>query len=367
MQSGPQGGSDVVTEQTYNNLGLVDKTAYPHFVNTPAAWMTYVYDSFSRPSVVTQPDGLVQNIEYLKGELQVRSTLAKGSADERSNTVYRSVREAITQTVGRNGGTTTRQYDPLAQPSQSIGPNGDITTFKYDSLGRMIGSTSADTGEKQFIYNDKGQLSSIKAPDNKTVSYAYDALGRILQQSVLINGQAYAYFYSYDSAAVQNGLGQLAQVQMPTATQNFTAYSRDGELQQESLVIDGLTYVQAYEYSPGGERTRLVYPDGAELNTGYDAAGNITTQDFKDNAQASSRQVANYSRYSAGNQVLNVAFANGVNTAFDYFSYAENMARPKSMIVTLSGGVAYSNAYDWNQVGQLAASTTLHGNNPSVK
>jgi RHS repeat-associated protein len=188
-----------------------------------------------------------------------------------------------------------------------------------------------------------------------------------LQQSVLINGQAYAYFYSYDSAAVQNGLGQLAQVQMPTATQNFTAYSRDGELQQESLVIDGLTYVQAYEYSPGGERTRLVYPDGAELNTGYDAAGNITTQDFKDNAQASSRQVANYSRYSAGNQVLNVAFANGVNTAFDYFSYAENMARPKSMIVTLSGGVAYSNAYDWNQVGQLAASTTLHGNNPSVK
>jgi len=364
IQSGPVGGQEVVAEQTYNNLGLLSQNSYPHFVDAAASWMSYEYDSFSRPIKLTQPDGVIQNIEYIKGELQVLSTLARGTADERSNTVYRSVREAVTKTVGRNGGTTTKQYDPLVQTSQSIGPNGNVTTFNYDSLRRVIGSTSADSGEKHFIYNAQGLLTTIQSPDNKSIAYTYDALGRVLLQSTSVNGQVYAYSYTYDSTTAQNGLGQLTQVVMPTATQNF-AYTPYGEVQQESLLIDGHTYTESYDYAPTGLLTQLIYPDNAVLNTGYDAVGNLTTQDFKDSAQASSRQIANYSKYSAQNQVINAAFGNGTNTAFDYYSYAESMARPKSMSLTASGTARYNASYSWNKVGQFATSNAVHGSSPA--
>lgn len=367
IRSGPAGGRAVVTEQSYDNLGRLWRNSYPRFDNETASWLVHEYDSFNRLTKLIQPDGVVQNLEYLKGELQVRTTIAPGSEDERSTTTDRSVRDAVIKTVGRNNGAVTYQYDPLVQTRQSVGPRGDVTTFRYDALGRVIGSSSADSGEKRFAYDAKGLLATVEAPDHASIRYEYDAMGRIQRQITAKAGEAdQVYVYTYDGEDVRNGLGQLTQVVGPAATQAF-AYTPYGQVQVESLSIDGHTYAQTSDYAPTGWRTRLIYPDGAVLDSGYDAVGNPTTLDFRDSEQASPRQIANYRRYSAQNQVVDVAFGNGTNTTFDYYTYAESMARPKAMRVMAGdpATIRYAASYSWNKVGQLAVSNNQRGSNPA--
>lgn len=360
VRSGPAGGADVLTEQVYDAAGRLGRSSFPRFVQEPAAWVSYLYDNRDRPTRMTQPDGTVQTVDYLQGELKVRTTLAAGTADERSTLRESSVRDALLRTTASNGAVVSYQYDPLVQTRETLGPRGDLIRFRYDSLGRIVWSQSADTGEKYFRYDAKGLLARVEAPDQTVIRYEYDALGRVRRQSTSRDGEpGQRYDYGYDDAAA-NGLGVLTRVTGADATQSM-GYDRYGRVRTETLAIDGRVYTQTSEYAPDGARTRLIYPDNAILDTAYDAVGNPTTLTFRDRADATPRTVADYRSYTAQNQVSDVVYGNGVRTRFDYYSYQEAMGRPRGLTASAGSGARYDASYDWSRMGQLVGTTVQRG------
>jgi RHS repeat-associated protein len=377
IRSAPQGGpAEVITEQEYDSAGRIGRSAYPRFVGTPAAYLLRAYDDLDRLVLLTQPDGTQQHFEYLKGELLVRTTLAKGSTAERKTWTYQSVRGVILKTEGANQSTVVYTYDPLLQKLNSTGPRGDLTTFEYDSIGRVVRSVSADSGSKNFVYDAKGRLQRVEAGAQNVVHFDYDALDRIKSQRIEKLGVPEQVFeFDYDDPNVQNGLGQLTRTrarrvlatgeqdtEQNLSEQSF-AYTRAGEALSETLTIDGQIYTQRYAYTPTGERSQLIYPDGAILDTRFDAVGNPTQYQLRESLADTPRTIAEFQRYSAQNQALDFRYGNGTRTRIDHYSYAENMARTKSMQVSHGANQVnrYNAQYGWNAVGQLVESTQQYG------
>lgn len=365
VRAAPLGGQEVVTETRYDSAGRVQAVGYPRFASEPQALLTYAYDALDRITRLTQPDGTYQRIDYLKGSLKVRTTQAAGTSDERIQTKFTSVRNAITRTEAANGAAVNYQYDPLLQTLQVQGPQGDVTNFRYDSLGRVLESTSTDTGKKSFRYTPQGRLDRAELADGAMLRYTYDVMGRVLQQQTHQAGQPEQNItYTYDAPTSTNARGQLTQIDVQGTTQT-RAYNRQGQVSSESLAIDDQHFTETYQYAPDGQRTLLTYPDGATLSTSYDNVGNPATLQFREHAGAPATTIAEYLAFTAQNKVRSLNSGNGLATRFEYFTYQQSMARLKHMEVQASDadrrlGISYA----WNYVGQLLSRREVKGTRP---
>lgn len=353
-KSAPIGGQTIVTEQRYNAVELPWQSSLPYFINTQPSWTNIYYDPLDREERIEQPDGTQQTFEYLQGLLKIRSTIAAGTVDQRQTVSDHSVREALLTSIGQNSAKITYGYDRLVQTTTVTGANNDQTTVTYDSVGRVLTSTSSDSGHKQMQYNTLGQLHSVTDADSNVSVYSYDAIDRMQTRVVTSpTGQSLQYQYFYDEPQYQNPKGNLTRVVGPDSTHEFS-YSRYSMAISERLTVAGQSYVQLSDYDPGGDITSLTYPDGSLLTTSYDAQGNVHTLALTEHDSHSATIIATYTAYSALNQVMAVDYGNGVNSQYQYYSYAENMGRMQSLTSKSAQTASlYSVNYAWNRIGQV--------------
>jgi RHS repeat-associated protein len=157
--------------------------------------------------------------------------------------------DGATQTI------TSYQYDLGNNITAVTDPRNLVTSSSFDGLGQRWVLTSPDTGTTSFSYDSYGHLIGMTRADGQLTTYGYDILNRRTSKSAGGSVQT----LTYDSCT--NGLGRLCSAADAIGTTSYT-YSPDGWITGRGFSMGGTTYSIGYSYSPTGNVTSVVYPDG---------------------------------------------------------------------------------------------------------
>jgi YD repeat-containing protein len=226
---------------------------------------------------------------------------------------------------------------------------GNVSRYSYNTDGSVASATDATGRTSQFGYDQWGHLSSVTDPLGNLTRFSYSA-DSLLQQRTDALGRVTQY--SYD------GWGRLVSISYPTSGAPGISYSWDaaGQLIQSS----DSTGVRSYTYDLLGRKVKAVDPRGT-TQAGYDGVGNVLTQtdvtgrvlsnsydaayrlvsvvDGSDNAQVSLS-------YTVDGQVSSVMYPNGVQVQYGYDAAGRMVSVRHVLVSTNTVLVSYAASYD---------------------
>ncbi|QJR13340.1 RHS repeat domain-containing protein [Usitatibacter palustris] len=298
-----------VTSYVYNNdsrpsqitdsNGLVTTLAY-----TSRGWLEsrtvgadvtqYTYDGNGNLIRVTLPDASWTSYAYDEANGLVEIADRAGNRIEYELDVYGNrVREKTFDPQSVLRGTLQRLYDAANRLHKEVGASGQTTEYIYNSNGLATTITDPNFNSTLNLYDAHSRLSWSRDPLQKYTNYTYDAKDHL--KSVQ-DPKGLTTSYTYD------GLGNLTQLASPdTGTTNYTpdsagnvATQTDARSVTTSYVYDALNRVTAanvtdgtvtYEYDnlttggayAKGRLTKVTDPSGSTAWT-YDIQGRITAK-----------------------------------------------------------------------------------------
>lgn len=151
------------------------------------------------------------------------------------------------------GGTMTREIDPLGRVVSSNDLNGIETTFEYNNLGLLVSnSTPLASIHQTFKYDKSNNLSGVvREIEGKALSsiYKHDGLGNIIEAT---NERGETYRISYK----QSGCGCAEEA-------------------RPKQIIDPKGGVTKFEHDWRGNVTHKIDPMGIKTKLGHDPRGNL--------------------------------------------------------------------------------------------
>lgn len=303
--------SGAITQLEYNAQG--DLTA---LIDAAGGRSDISYTDIGLPSQYKDPLGRITLLEYDNLGRLLKTTNPEG---ETGQTSYDDLDRVTAETDGLNQ-VTNFEYTAAGRLLKVIDANNnDIGQYSYDTYGRIASVIEAGIAYS-YTYNDNNTLASLTEGDITSthsfdakrqltrqsmaginLSYSYDPTGRVTQ----IAGNGATVAYRYDAA------GQRTQETQGSRSVDL-AYNNEGEL--NSYTHAGNSYqlqrdlrgqlakliTPAGEYplthDPRGLLTQLQLPNGSQLTYAYDAAGQLTYQDYRQ----SGGQTYNYQYDQAG-------------------------------------------------------------------
>ena len=316
------GQTTIGVDTQYDTNGRIYQKSYPYFVGGSGNQVQYTYDGLGRLTKAAYPDNTFTTAAYSQtlttytdrnGNQKVQQRDAFGRTTQ--------VTESLSQTLSFN---TTYQYDALGNLLQVTDAQKNITSIAYDSLSRKIQMTDPSMGEWQYGYDGNGNLTSQTDAKGQTIGFQYDGLSRLWCKTYP-SGATISYSYDdtssyswYGTLSPNYGIGKLAGV-VDNASQNSSGttqffYDKQGRTTQVLRTIDGNQYSTQFQYDQLGHIINIAYPDGDQVNYGYDGAGNMSAV-----SNSASVPYASFSGYNALGQVGQIAFQNNAITSFSYY------------------------------------------------
>ncbi|MFF4085178.1 DUF6531 domain-containing protein [Streptomyces sp. NPDC001777] len=241
-----------ITEFTYDTAnrltemkdpaGRVSKMTYDVMGNVASrtdasgAKTTYLYDGANRLETMTTPRGNVEGADASKYTW-------KYGYDKVGN------QTTVTDPTGK---TTKTDYDAQGRPVKVTDPLGHFTETSYDGEGNVLITTDELGKVTTNTYDDNGRLSSVKDRGSKPFSYGYDADGNLTSETTPLG---FKTTYGYDDN------GRLTDWVEPRG--NVTG-------------ADPAQYTWHTGYDAAGNITSEKNPLGNEATTTYDAVNNVT-------------------------------------------------------------------------------------------
>lgn len=224
---------------------------------------TYAYDAAGNQIETTLPDGSVWSTTYDE------RGLSKSMIDplSRETTLDRDARGQVISYTDAEGQATEYQYDALGRTILVRNALGFETKYTYNALGQVAEMVDAKGQLTRFDYDAAGQLTGVVDAAGQTSSYTYDALGNVLTKT---NPLGAVTSYSY------NGRGLVERTTNPL--QEITSISYDGNGNVKSMVAPDNTATQ-YGYDPRNRLATIQYGDGQQVRYGYDLADRRLTMD----------------------------------------------------------------------------------------
>ncbi len=225
---------------------------------------------------------------------------------------------------------TEYTYDLNDQLQQIKDSQQNIKTMVFDGLKRMTSMNDPDRGPMTFNYDDASNLKETIDAKGQHIAYTYDGANRIKTEDYQDNaGLAPDVTYTYDTARAiplgngstgtgTNAKGQLASVRDLSGETHFSYDARAHVAYEVKLIPDRLTgqlvsYRTAFAYDSADRLETLTYPDGDQLNHGYNAR-NLLTELSGDAAG----NVIGSIGYRPSGQLGSISYGNGVSTAYTY-------------------------------------------------
>jgi RHS repeat-associated protein len=336
----------------YNALGRVASSSRPFFANGTPINTTFSYDSLSRVTQATLPDGSYAETGYSGLTIGTSSFAANGTL-LRSRYATKNAQGLVATATDSASQVMSYSYDPFGNLIQTTDVAGNVATMTYDLRGRKTAMTDPDLGRWSYAYDALDELVSQTDAKGQTVTMSYDVLGRMFQRTEpdLVSS------WTYDTAA--NGVGKLAVASATGAatTSNFyqRAYTYDSLTRpiQVATTIDQPTpYTLAYGYDMSGRPSTVTYPNGLVVQNAYTARGYL--QNVSNPATGVVYWAANVVD-AEGRVTLETlgqnpgASYNGMATAR---SYDPNTGRLLA-IQTGNGNAIQNLAYGWDVLGNL--------------
>lgn len=314
----------VVRDFIYRDGELLEKESLPYFSSgttrtNPTAnnnlYTEYGYDALSRVVVATTSVGTTMTTydQWLE--------IVTDSNDNEKDYLYDAFGR-LTQVTEHNGTSTyntTYEWDDNNNLVKITDALGNVRNIEYDGLSRRTSledlhdSGDGSYGEWSFNYDNAGNLTSQTDPMSQTISYTYDDINRILTEDYL--GQSgVEKLFTYDSCA--NGNGFLCSVASAVSTTTYT-YTDNGQVETQTEIIDGETYVTTYEYDRQNNKTLVKYPDNSEVKYAYNTANKVEAIEQKENGGLFSDVVTSMG-YAPTGEVSQIVHANGATTTYYY-------------------------------------------------
>ncbi len=227
----------------------------------------------------------------------------------------------------------TLAYDGAARvPVTMTDANGNITRYQYGDLQRLSyifypatnGDPYQSSGNEQFSYNARGQVTAFRRRDGATISTTYDNLGRATLTDVSTGADvttAYDNFNRVTSTSVSGhalsyAYDQLSRLISETSPQGTVGYQYDLASRRTRMtwpdafyvtydvdLYDAITAIRengagsgagvlaTYAYDNLGRRTTLTRGNGVVTTYGYDAVSRLTNlaSDLASTSQDDSR------------------------------------------------------------------------------
>ena len=230
------------------------------------------------------------------------SGLWQSEVDRNGNTIsfsYTSGRlSQITDTVGR---VISFSYFPDGHLSGVSGPQSLSVAYTYDPSGRLATVQDVRDFVTQYTYDANGRLATIVDPNSHTVvTNTYGPDGRVSEQ---VDARGHHTLFAWDA---------------PTETSTMTD-ARGGQWVDKyagGVLIsqrDPLSNLTQHGFDANLQASSIIDPRGYEIDSIYDAAGNLTSQVY------SSPLFANpHFTYNATNDLLTSQDLNGNTTTRTY-------------------------------------------------
>ncbi len=324
-------GRDKVTLYEYNGLNSLSKVIEPGGIVT-----TYIYD----------PDGNL-----------VQKNLANGL----TTTYHYNRLNLLTEEVKVRAGDLMSYkyaYDGVGNLTASSDPNGNLTAVSYYADGMVKEQLHYAPEYPSMVVPDLNLVSTTAVPTNyirdEQFGFEYDRMGNLL--TVTAN----------PTEELGSGGGRS-----PSGLAYTTSYDYDklGRVIGESMTIDGDTgigrsYLIGYEYYFTGDIKKITYPDGQEITYEYNELDQLSAvsgfaDDLKD------EQVKNFHYDPAGN-LIRMSYNNHVETVIT----PDELTRPEWIKVNVpvtpddgAGEIILQEALNLNYAYDANGNVTRRNNN----
>ena len=249
---------------------------------TPGNTVTYSYDSANNLTAVALPTGAASRASYVTGSACGSTTTSssqggnayqpKCSTDAQGNSKsftydpagnVLAVKDTTATTAGGTGATPfTYTYQAASGGTASAGTACGAKT------GQVCTATDGNNNKTTYTYDASGNVTKITPPSPLgATTLAYDSIGRVTS---VIDGKGSKTTYEYDAYDRPTNTVYAA----GTAAQKYTvaAYNADGNL---TYFDDQSAGVSTWGYDALGRETARKQPNSAQINSYYDAAGNL--------------------------------------------------------------------------------------------
>ena len=355
---------------------------------------TYTYDAGGRVASAKDAKGNVTAFAYDDAGNLTSTTDSAGKI-----TAYTyDAANRLTKTTDALGRDSTKTYDAMGNVASETDAAGAKTTYAYDKAGRLVSKTMprgnvagaiAGSYTWKYGYDKVGNRTSVTDADGKTTKTDYDAENRPIKVTdPLGRVQTTAYDGAGNVRTTTDALGKVAiytydgnnrrlSVKDPSGKTMSFGYDRDGNKISETSPLGHRT---TFAYDANGRQSERTDPRGNVTGavpaqytwrTGYDAAGNVTTQtdplgskvtstyDTVGNLTERTDALGNktLSVFDALNRPTKVTAADGGTTLVEYDALGQMTKRTDAN--------QQSTLYGYDNVGRLAKITDPLGRSTS--
>ncbi|MEC0147840.1 DUF6531 domain-containing protein [Paenibacillus alginolyticus] len=222
---------------------------------------SFEYDKAGRLTKTIKPGGAVWEMFY-----DARGLLTS-TKDPLGNTtsLERDELGRVRTSSDESGATTQYGYNALGFVTSIVDAMNQATSMNYDPLGRLKSITDAKQQTTSYAYDPLGRLTSVTNALQATTSYTYDAVGNITSKTdALMRVTGYEYNNRNQLVKQINPLNQLTQL----------SYDSNGNVDHIKYPDNKLT---AYQYDPMNRLKEIGYSDGKKVNYAYDTIGRRTS------------------------------------------------------------------------------------------
>jgi len=356
------------TTYTYNDLGEKLTMVSPKGNVTdgdPSDYTTtYTYDPLGDLLTTTDPDGN-ETINTYDADGNLVST-TQPSGDE-TVTTYNADGEPTEVQSKDSGGTALRTthtgYDDDGNVTSTTDGNGNETTYDYNDLNQKTSSTSALSETTSYTYDGDGNLLTETEPNGDVVTNTYDSDGLLVSTSYSDSTPDVSYAY--------DALGQKTSMTDGTGTSSWTYNSLGAEISY----TNGAGAEVQYGYDLAGNETSITYPGGDavaqvlndaneissitdwndnESTFSYDANGNLTAEDLANG-------VTNSYTYDPANNLASISDTKGETSIFSA-TYTRNA---DSLVSEDSSQPSDSSKYQYTGLSQVCYAASSNGSDCS--
>ncbi|MBL9017452.1 MAG: hypothetical protein JNL83_24905 [Myxococcales bacterium] len=309
------------TRHAYDAGGALLRIDSPDPRSTSCATVatTYQRDGLGRMTAMQRPDGSSETVTY-DGLVTTSQQLSSDGAGEKTAATSNMHGELVRVQELDNPGigqiaTTTYAYDPFGRMSSIVDADGNVTTLGYDWRGLRT-SVTRGTRTWTYGYDATGNLVSQTEPfttgtvaDYTSVT-KYNALNQAIQYTPAKRGMTPERLAELGIGEVYVAWDAFGPVfnkpNAITTTLGQTMYYHDALgnpiKERRTTNLAGVSLVQVVERQNDllGNSLRELWDDGTEWRYTYDHRGAVDTVQWKDPANGSFVEIANYDRRPAG-------------------------------------------------------------------
>jgi RHS repeat-associated protein len=293
----------------------------------PTAITDTSYDDLDRAWRVTQ------QLRPAEGGARVTESLY--NADDTLQSIRHAVGTALAQPYA------TYVYTPNGNVDSVIDAKGNRTVLAYDVFDRLTHTyyphpTLVDYGNsddfQQNTYDANGNVTIMRKRNGRRITQTWDDLNRLISRT---------YPNASDNVRFTYDLRGLRTEARFATGLHSNVYKWDNAGRLSSAIADGRALT--YRYDAAGNRTRLTWPDGFFINTGYDA------RNYPMNLSSGSEYLLASYGYDRLGRSIGMTWSNGSVTSYKYNEQGARSSLGRSFYPPVDEGYTYTR----NQAGEL--------------